>query len=306
MSHSMFKTDEIKTLRISSYLNFVCNRAGIELTGYQFERYFEPEKVIRDEATKAVKRSCKYDRYIYKSVCPNHDTAMLIESKTSGSIELLYSPIWRVLDCIVSGNELNSSIEELHLVVQQELLKSKRDSTNHYVRKSISTTSLENLMKAGDLHGLCGLLILLFGTDRTLLKPSRLSVEKRLFEMLVNIAAAEYPTEVIWNIYQCYFPYLPRRTSRKELTFDEFKFKVAQKNKLLTLATNKGHIMFFEERCRFLNLMFSGDCQLIKRELKLPGNALINRGEKVRNMFWLVKRLNTLRPYGDRRRFIYN
>ena len=72
MSHSMFKTDEIKTLRISSYLNFVCNRAGIELTGYQFERYFEPEKVIRDEATKAVKRSCKYDRYIYKSVCCVH------------------------------------------------------------------------------------------------------------------------------------------------------------------------------------------------------------------------------------------
>jgi len=231
---------------------------------------------------------------------------MLIESKTTGSIELLYSPIWRVLDCIVIGNELNSSIEELHLVVQQELLKSKRDSTNRYVRKSITTTSLENLMKTGDFHGICGLLILLFGTDRTLLKVSQLSVEKRLLEMLVNIAAAEYPTELIWNIYQCYFPYLPKRASRKDLTYDEFKFKVAQKKKLLTLATNKSHIMFFEERYQFLNLMFSGDCQLIKRELKSPGNILANKGEKVRNLFWLVKKLNTLRPYGDRRRFIYN
>lgn len=306
MSHSMFKTEEIKTLRISSYLNFVCNRAGIELTGYQLERFFEPEKVIRDKATKAVKRSCKYDRYIYKSVCPNLDTAMLIESKTRGSIELLYSPIWRVLDCIVSGNELNSSIEELHLVVQQQLLESKRDSTNRYIRKSTTTKNLENLMKVGDFHGVCGLLILLFGTDRTLLKVSRLSAEKRLLEMLVNIAATEYPNELIWNIYQCYLPYLPHRASRKELTYDEFKFKVAQKNKLLTLAINKSHIMFFEERYRFLNLVFSGDCQLIKRELKSPGNILVNKGEKVRNLFWLVKKLNTLRPYGDRRHFIYD
>lgn len=172
-------------------------------------------------------------------MCPNHDTAMLIESKTSGSVELLYSPIWRVLDFIASYGDLELSILDLHPQVQHELFDDRRDATNHYVRKSITSSSISNLMKVGDLHGICGLLILLFGTDRTLLKPSRLSVEKCLLEMLVNIAAAEYPTEIIWNIYQCYFPYLPTRASRKELTYDKFKRRVDQRSNILTLATTK-------------------------------------------------------------------
>lgn len=63
--------------------------------------------------------------------------------------------------------------------------------------------------------------------------------------------------------------------------------------------------MFFEERYRFLNLMLSGDYQLIKRELEYPGNMLTDKGADIRNLLWLVLKINKLRPKGDRKHLIY-
>ena len=304
MSSSMFATEEIKTLRITSYLKYVCNKAGIELTGYQLERYFEPEKVSRDEESKAIRRSCKYDRYIRQSVCPNQQTASLIETKAKGSTEILHSPIWHVLDCIKSERDLEHSILNLHPQIQIELFEAKRNAANQHVRKLLTSKSLENIMTSGDLHGVCGLLILLFGTDKALLKISKISIEKSLVEMLLNLATTTYPIELVWNIYQCVAPYLPQRAKSKTLTYPEFEFKVVQKNKLLTIAANEDYIMYIDEQYQFLTLMFHGNTQLIKRELNTSQNGQLNKGLKVRNLIWLLKKLNNTRTYADKRQFL--
>ncbi|MCG7928112.1 MAG: hypothetical protein JAY67_21540 [Candidatus Thiodiazotropha taylori] len=110
-----------KRLRARAWFYYVAARLNLKSTGYVLERYFEEDKVKKDEVDKSIKRPCKYDNYQKGLFLPSKSLIEKIELSVPGSKSLIYHPFWDVATPIDDISELYIHLNKLSTDVTELL-----------------------------------------------------------------------------------------------------------------------------------------------------------------------------------------
>lgn len=148
------RSNIVDALRLWFYLEFVCKDAGIKRTGYQLERYFEPEKITLSPAG-IRQRSGKWDRLATLKTFPSEITIQLIERRQPGARYYLEMPLWESFQPKQKSNkEWVQFYQRLRPAIRDAAL-SLTTADDYAVRiKHIRSKALDAILFEGDVDAL--------------------------------------------------------------------------------------------------------------------------------------------------------
>ncbi len=136
---------------------------GIPLRGYALEKFFEPEKIIKNENSKAVSRPCKWDRYIKYGVEPHDNNLEKIKTMCPNAYKLYGSPLWAAIATQpVQHGYWESFIATLDIEVKSLAFEFLAHPSIIYTRKSnLDKKPLYKLVRIGNDQAIAALIGLL-------------------------------------------------------------------------------------------------------------------------------------------------
>jgi len=289
-------SEELRNLRVMTYLNWVCAKVGLKACGNQMERYFEPYEN---------NRTCKYDRYFHGTT-PNPDTIILIEEKVESSAKVFSSPLWSALHYLSTNEkQCDELFINLPLDLQRIIFEQERDNFNQLVRAGVGRKAIKRISEFGGLSALACLIALRAENDKSVLYASIKAIDMNIFQMVINLCILGELSNMTWPI----FNFIKQQLfNTKKVPSNYWLIEESELNSLieirddaLKLANESKLIRYSVIVYPFLFWFSRGDQDLIAEEMKkLHQENATFRDQNELGVYWLIAKINSHYPRSER------
>lgn len=154
--------DPIRFIAGRAFMISLSLQARIKCTGYQLEHYFEPNKIVENQSTGLIIRSCKYDRYLQMKSFPSRNTLLAIERKIPTASQFLTQEIWQSLICNPPDSAYWMQFyQNLRPGLQRHVFRMKPSSDQNFEQKKMRYLTINAIYREGDQQALACLIALM-------------------------------------------------------------------------------------------------------------------------------------------------
>jgi len=274
-------------------------------TGYQLERYFNPERLKYIDGE--TKRSGKWDHYRKNGTKPSSSVLVKINKEYPWAYAYYESNLWKVLQC---GEQSKSYWSEFYLSCNAELqricYRFKSYTAGDFLKnKSKKQKSLDKLFKIGTLDALACMIALLRESIDDDSPFEYDAIETAVFNMIFwNIGEAPF-FQHLEELYEFLLEHIFVNEDHKFRWLRSTPWTLTQKNVYDRTSTNNNNILLAEdiglistrlEIRQFIYWKHKGDNHLIVKEMAeaLYQNEYAIPDSK-HGLKWLIKKLNKTR-----------
>jgi hypothetical protein len=274
-------------------------------TGYQLERYFNPEKL--DYIDGETKRSGKWDHYLKSGTKPSITVLKQVEQEYAWAYNYYTLSLWKVLR---SGKQSKIYWCEFYLSLDKKLQRfcyrfKSFMAGDLLKRKSQKSAVLDKLFRIGTPDALACLVALLRESADEDSPFEYDYIETTVFNMIFWIIGEapffyhldEIYTYLVEHIFvKGNDRMLLMRATPWTLTSSDLATRVSINNNNILLAEDIGLISSRSETREFIYWKFKGDSHLIVKEMaEALYTSHYNLPDSKRGLKWLIKKLNKTR-----------
>ncbi len=298
-------TNPVERIRVKILMTAINMQNQSLKTGYQLERYFNPERLTYIDGE--TKRSGKWDHYRKKGTTPSSSVLKSIKKEYPWAYALYESKIWTTLQC---GHQSKYYWSEFYLSCDPELqrlcYRFKSYNAGDFLKfKSKKRIALNKLFKIGTLDALACLIALLRESIEDESPFEYDAIETTVFNLIFWIIGEAPFFHHIKELYQFLVDYIfvsdnhqfrLLRSTPWSLTKNEIGIRISINNKNIMLAEDISLISTREETRKFIYWKHKGDSRLIVKEM---ADAFYQNKYAIpdskHGLKWLIKKLNKTR-----------
>lgn len=290
-----------ESLRVASTMSCIASEHRLPLSGYAFEKYFEPENFRSSKKSGREYRSGKWDRYIKKGVMPTGKSLICIEKKCPYAYAHYRSPLW---EAIQAKNRTEYEWQQfyLQLTVQVssevfDFLSNKRIMDGRFKKENMP---LVKLIRIGNDHAIAALIGLLQQFRKEVLCYDY--IETKLYNVIFNFLSHFFPYDIVLYVYKYLYeeilsaPVVRFRESPWPDDLNTVAKIISIEHKNLLIAEELGIVSTYEQGREFYFWKMIGDRFEIVREMT---NALYENEWRLtshpKGLKWLIQKLNKTR-----------
>ncbi|MBE0368297.1 hypothetical protein [Pseudoalteromonas aurantia] len=296
-----------KKLQAISTMCAISCEMHMPLSGYAFEKYFEPENFKESKRTGKTYRSDKYDRFIKNGVSPTGKSLSRIKEKCPHAYQHYCSPFWLAIE---EKQRTQNQWQEFYLQLDESVKSLVFEFLWHGKildgRVKQENMPLIKLIRIGNDHAiaaLIGLLLQQCNQDACAFEY----IETQLYNVIFNFLSYFFPYNIQLTIYAYLYNQIlnkPQERIRESPwpdNLEDVAYMLQIENKNLLLAEDLGLVWSCEQGREFYFWKMMGDRREIVKEMSLAHrHGQWKLTDHPKGLKWLIKKLNTTRPKSEK------